>query len=362
VSRPPVEFDLAVACCRRAFAKEDAEQDIHQLAAGVDWGRFVRCVRFHRIEGLAWNALWSAEVVVPKNVAQALSADAEAIVAANLQIAVEMEALRSDFAKARVDLLFLKGLTVAALVYPRPLLKRAWDIDLLVDPGQLVQSVEILSARGYRLVLPGRLAGIQSWHVRHKESVWTRRPGLHVELHSWLADNRRLIPSIDLKSPRQLVQVSPGILLPTLAEDELFAYLCVHGASSLWFRLKWITDFAGLVASRAPAEVERLYDRSQQLGSGRAAGQALLLADMLFGSLADTDLEPRLRRDRAARWLAAAAYRQLAGNREYREPTEVPFGTAAIHLAQLPLLPGPRFAISEVARQIRNIAGRQGGG
>jgi hypothetical protein len=344
VSRLRVEFDLAVACCRRAFGK-GSEQEVIEIAGGVDWDRFVRCVRFHRIEGLARNALWSAGVAVPPGAAQALSADAKAIAAANLQIAVEMDGLRSDFAKASVDLLFLKGLAVAALVYPRPLLKRSWDIDLLVDPEQLVQAVGILTARCYRLVLPDRLADIESWHVRHKESVWTRDPGLHIELHSWLADHRRLIPSIGRESPRQIVEIAPGIRVPTLAD-----------ASSLWFRLKWITDFAGLIASRAPAQIDRLYDRSQQLGSGRAAGQALLLAEMLFGSLAGTDLAAALRRDRATRWLSATAYRQLAGNMDYREPTEVPFGTARIHLSQLPLLPGPGFAVSEAARQIRNFA------
>jgi hypothetical protein len=161
-----------------------------------------------------------------------------------------------------------------------------------------------------------------------------------------------LIPSIDVHSPRQLVEVTPGISLPTLAGDELFAYLCVHGASSAWFRLKWIADFAGLLARFAPAEIERLYDVSQQLGAGRAADQALLLADALFGSLAGTSLEPRLRRDRPSCWLAAAAYRQLVGNTDCREPTEVRLGTARIHLAQLPLMPGLRFSLSELARQI----------
>jgi hypothetical protein len=39
------------------------------------------------------------------------------------------------------------------------------------------------------------------------------------------------------------------------------------------------------------------------------------------------------------------------------EPTEARFGTAAIHLSQLFLLPGARFKLGELARQVSNAVG-----
>lgn len=57
-----------------------------------------------------------------------------------------------------------------------------------------------------------------------------------------------------MESARQLVEVACGIELPTLARDEPSAHLCVHGASSAWFRLKWITDLAALIDGRPPAK------------------------------------------------------------------------------------------------------------
>jgi hypothetical protein len=57
-------------------------------------------------------------------------------------------------------------------------------------------------------------------------------------LHSRLADSPELIPAIGAGSPHQKVEVVPGIVLPTLAADELFPYLCVHGALSAWFGVK----------------------------------------------------------------------------------------------------------------------------
>ena len=59
----------------------------------------------------------------------------------------------------------------------------------------------------------------------------------------------------------------------------------MHGASSLWFRLKWITDLAAILQPLSGSEIEHRYARSQELGAGRASGHALLLADTLYGTL-----------------------------------------------------------------------------
>ena len=177
---------------------------------------------------------------------------------------------------------------------------------------------------------------------------------VQIDLHTRLADNLQLIPDIDVRSPLQWVEVAKGISLPTLGPHHLFAYLAVHGASSAWFRLKWIADFAALVGSYPPAEIEHLWARSQDLGAGRAADQALLLADSLFGSLeASGDLKQRLLRDRASKRLFKAALNELSGRAEPIEPTSRTLGTATIHWTQLLLLPGIEFKIAELLRQSR---------
>ncbi len=344
------EFRLAVECCRWAFAGAD-EEKIQQLCANTDWANLLRIVRYHRVQGLAWNALPKHADRLPVGVRDALSSAARAVAVNNLQSAVASQQLLDCFEAARVPLLFLKGLTFGALAYGNSALKEAIDIDLLIDPVDLGKAAELLRRCGYGLATPRASVGdriLHIWHRSWKESVWTKpTPGLQIDLHTRVADNWRLLPSINVHAPRQVVEVGGGIHLPTLADDELFAYLAVHGASSAWFRLKWIADFAGFISGKSSGDLERLYRRSQELDAGRAPGQALLVADTLFGSpTGHSDLLEQLRNDPAILRLSRTALSLI--HRAPREPTERFLGTLPIHLSQFAIGPGPAYKLSQI--------------
>jgi hypothetical protein len=342
------ELLLLVDCCRWNFP---SAKSLNPLAIpdGLNWSDFLSAARRHRVQGLAWNALAEQADQLSSDAREALSADARWIAATNLSIARECRELLAAFQQANVPLLFVKGLTVGVLAYRTPMMKMGWDIDVLIDPEDLDVAASLLSQQGYAVRLPQNPAELQPWHSRSKESVWSRDRIFHVELHSRLADNRRLIPAIDVHSPRQFVDIAPAISLPTLASGELFAYLTVHGASSAWFRLKWISDFAALLHRRDAAEMWRLYSQSQTLGAGRAAAQALLLADALFNSMKSApDLRDHLSSDPAAKRLCRVAVQMLVDG---REPTEHRLGTLPIHWTQLLLRPDLRFKLSELWRQ-----------
>ena len=352
------EFSLLVAACRATFAGEDVAAT-SAAADGIDWPRLLAMATRHRVEALAWHSLGPLDLPVPKGIAAEFSARAAAIVASNLRSALECAALARAFTAAGIDLLFVKGLTLGTLAYGTPYLKMGLDIDLLVSQDRIADAVAVLTASGYAPTEPaspittGRLV---AWHRQRKETAWHQPEGdFYLDLHGRLSDHHHLIAGIGMASPRQSVMVAPGIELPTLNRDELFAYLCVHGASSAWFRLKWITDVAALLHGADEHELDRLHARSQQLGAGRTAGQAMLLADRLYQIPLSAPLRAELARDPAVRWLADVAFTQLAGRRDLKEPTERRFGTVTIRASQLVLVRGWRPLLSELGRQVGDV-------
>ena len=346
----PADFALAVACCRWAYSGEGADE-VRRLAAVADWGEFLATCRRHRIQGLASHALATIGVAMPAPVRIALAGDARAIADQGLRSAHELARLAEAFRAANLPLLFLKGLTVGKLAYGNPFVKMGWDIDLLVLPQDLAAAAGVLGGLGYKPSIPSNAGQLARWHESWKESVWKRPDGIVVELHTRVADQPELLPEISVASPSQMVRIAPGIDLPTLADEELFAYLSVHGASSAWFRLKWITDLAGVLHRSGANAVDRLYQRSQELVAGRAAAQALLLAATLYGTPLPPALAARLD-TRTNRWLARTALGEMLRG----EPAERMLGTRNIHLTQFLLMDGVRYKVSELKRQVSHAA------
>ncbi|HYI40645.1 MAG TPA: nucleotidyltransferase family protein [Allosphingosinicella sp.] len=351
----PREFELVAACCRwpPSPARDGA---VLAAAARADWTLVARIAERHRIEGLVWNALRLAGVSIPADVAERLQSAADRIARQNLVLTAESLRLSASLDVAGIRHMFVKGVSLGVLAYGSIGPKMGWDIDLLVPLDQVEPAAEALEAAGYRLLLPRGPKGRERlglWHRHWKESVWiTPRGRLTVELHSRLSDNPMLAPGIGPDSPTQQVEVAKGRFLTTLRTEELFAYLGVHGASSAWFRLKWIADVGALLGGCSPDEIERLYRRSQELKAGRAAAQALLLCERVLATPVPPALVAELRSDPVNRWLLAIALRKLAGRTLTAELDEKLLGTGTIHLMQFALLPGLRFKYAELRRQL----------
>ena len=351
------EFALAVACCRWP-ASPEKRHSVREAALAVDWPLFLRVARRQRVEGLVWHALRQGRVEVPAAVADGLQAAALKVARQNLTNLAESLRLRRVLAEAGAEPLFIKGLTLASLAYGDIALKSGWDIDVLMDREVLEPCAVALEGEGYHLKIPAAELGrsrLDWWHDRWKESVWSSKArGTHVELHTKLVDNAAALNGVGASSPRQEVEVSPGVFLPTLRREELFAYLCVHGAGSGWFRLKWAADVGALMSGCSEEDTERLYRRSQDLGSGRPAAQALLLCRFLFATKVSPSLLAELRSRPMNERLFRLALRNMAGRGASTELSELRFGTLGIHLNQLAMVPGWRFKVGEAWRQLAN--------
>lgn len=329
---------MLAGLCGRAFRPADDE------LTSVDPERMALLARRHRVQGLVHPALASRGVEV-------LAGDARTIALDVLRSAAASRELRDRFAQAGIPLLFLKGLPVGKLAYGDPTPKMSADLDVLVRPADLLRAAHLLQEAGFVPILPPSRDRLPAWHRRFKESVWQRDGAPLLELHTALTDNPALLNGLQPFTATREVQVLPGLVLPTLAPTEQFAYLAVHGASSAWFRLKWLCDFAALVP-RDAASLEALTERSLTLGAGRAVACALLLSRRLFGTVLPGQLLP----DRATRILTRLALRQLQA---VREPTRRPLGTLGIHGSQLLLRAGPRFALVEALRQAGDLLARR---
>jgi hypothetical protein len=346
------EWSFVIACCRHVARGDGAEALRAAAAAGLDWPLVERVAGRHRVEGLVHKALADAGLDSP------FAAAANAIARRNLAHAAEAARLHARLDEAGIRHLFVKGVTLDVLAWRSLAVKTSVDIDMLADPARYADACAILFEAGYRCTHPGDRSApeIEVYARRNKDSVWNhRRRGITVELHQRLAANPALLPTLSAHSPSQPVDVAPGIVLPTLGRDELFAYLCVHGALTAWSRLKWPADLAALLARED--DLEGLYRRASALAPGRAVPQALLVCEALFG-LPLGPLSDELRRDKRNLWLARTALETMVRGGADAELGDQRLGTARIHYSILYLQKGLRYKAGDIGRQLRRLSRR----
>jgi hypothetical protein len=348
------EFRLIAACCRwppsarRDIAIRDAVEKLN------DWHRFLWLADRHRVAGLVYKALASAQTEPPAAVTEALSTRTQRILRRHLALLSESVRLQRALETASISCLTLKGVGLAQLAYGALSAKDTRDIDLLVSPDRAEAALHILQREGYALSYPAaELSDAQSRAVfRYAREVQLLNPskGLRVELQWRLTKNPLLLAGVDVHSATQSVAVSGGVSIRTLAPDNLFAYLCVHGAQHAWSRLKWLADFDAL-ASATGADLLLGYRHAESIGAGRCAGLALLLCHQLFDLDLPTVLSDEIDRDRNVRRLATIAIDTMCD--DYAEADKRRSFASAMRIlrAQFLLGKGPAFFVAQYSTE-----------
>lgn len=347
------EFRLVTACCRWPSSAARDEAVAAAAAGPMDWALFQAIVERHRVAGLVGPALAAAGVSPPRAVSDHLGRRAREIARQNLLMAGESARLQGLLDKARLPSLLVKGASLAMLAYGSLTHKSAWDIDLLVTPRDVLAAMRVLEDAGYRWIdLEAPTERQRALFVElGKEAMFAHRQSrIVVELHWRLADSQRLLAGLSAASPGQAAALIGALALRTFGTEDLFSYLCVHGASHAWARLKWLADLGALLSGRSGDEIERLYRASLERGAGRCSAQALLLCARLFDTPLPAALERELRSDAATRLLVRLALGVMTWRGGGRELPGGGWIGVQMAFSRYLLSPEPGFALSELAR------------
>jgi hypothetical protein len=312
----------------------------------MDWDVFMDMVRRHRMAALTLDGLTRAGIAPPPALTELAGRD----VRAALALTVEAARLLRLFEAAAIPAAIVKGPPLSVVAFGQVGLRQCRDLDILVDAPDAAAGLALLEAEGYVRLKdpPPQAAGprLDLWREVQKDiTLGHRGTGAIVELHHRLTLNPHHLPRLGPRDATRAVQVA-GVALPTLPDAELLPYLCAHGSSHAWFRLKWLADIGALVGVRSPDEIQAFHDAASARGVGRAAGQALMLCETLWGHALPEPLRRRLHSDFRVRWLHAIALDALAGPTVY----ERRFGGAIEQLSQLLIKDGWAFRWGQLRR------------
>lgn len=271
-------FDLLRRACAAAAPKGVSASLVAAPDRMVNWELFLRLVERHRVPGLVHAGLGRLPDVVPEPIRQAIAGQAQALARRNLALVAATIRLQQLFDAAGIEVIFFKGALVGQRAYGSLAVKHGKDIDFLVPPEDLAATFALLAGEGYQPVFPAapltaaKIDALRDFQIEAVMADPAR--GVQLEPHWRLTENRRLLPLGPLRAGAAKRANLGGVPIRGFHPDDEFAYLCVHGVRSGWFRLKWLADLHALLAGQAEAERLRLYRHAE----GRGAGPAALLA------------------------------------------------------------------------------------
>jgi hypothetical protein len=352
------EFRLTAACAMWPPSDHRTEAICNAVAGPLDWPRFLRVAKRHQVIGLVREGLTRAGVDVPPKVAQEIGTEAEKLTIENLAMARESLRIQHLFDEAHLPVLFVKGATLAVLAFGDIGRRASEDIDLLIAYETLPAATALMLCAGYRRFNPPPSMSDSQLRLMmplRKDFAFVHEAtGIRVELHWRLFLNRFAMAESSMMATSRIVSLVGVEALRTLGDEDLFSYLCMHGAIHWWHRVKWIADINAMLTSIPEDGVKRLVDAAGARGVGRAAAQALILCRTLLQTSLPTSLTATLDKSVKTRWLVATALKTMTTGQGEHDPHEVPFGTTRGSMSTFLLSRSWRYKLAELSIQLTN--------
>ncbi|WP_207459225.1 nucleotidyltransferase family protein [Azospirillum sp. SYSU D00513] len=249
---------------------------------GIDWDRFLRMARHHRVAPLLGPALDPA-VAMPERIRAALALlrqrTAMQILARNAEMLRLVGALEGE----GIEVLVLKGAPFAIQIHGDPNGRASRDIDLMVRPEAEEAALALLNRLGYRSTAaddPERagLAPVNEVELVHPVS------GHCVELHTRFIADDRLFPMAVVRPFETAVTMTvAGRAVRIPAPETALCFAALHGTKHLWRRLFWAADMAA-AARRESIDWTAVLDLALRTNTERHLALGLHLAQELFGT------------------------------------------------------------------------------
>jgi Uncharacterised nucleotidyltransferase len=313
-----VEFALLLACCSAGAPGFSGADWGGLIARVIDWPLLIRLAEHHGVTPLVYQGLRNATDSVPPAVLGELCNRYQHIARKNLQFTAELFRVLECLEAHAIPAIPLKGPVLAETVYGELAMRDFSDLDVLVQPQDVLKAKAALAALGYSVNTHLSEVEERAYLATGYEYTFDGPAGRNLLEIQW--DILPRFYALDFERGEffgraQTVTVC-GRAVRALSPEDLLLTLCVHAAKHAWVRLYWLRDIAATLQSQAIdwAEFER---RVRGLGIARIVGVSMLLTHQLLHADPPESMQGLWRTDSEIERLSGEVQRGLPDAEEY---------------------------------------------
>lgn len=282
------------------------------LSRDINWESLIETARNQRIIPILYRKLQPYLATLPKETLDSVQILAKKCSVRNLTFNSELFKITNLFEENEIEYLSYKGLTLAQLAYGDSSLRQFGDLDFLIQKRDFPKVKKLLLSNGGKPALD--LSDKQEKAILKYSYDFPfgfgKQPVL-VEIH-WAFMESFFGFDYEIEetfSRRQMVNIH-GKNIPTLSNEDLLIYLCVHGSKHFWKRLSWTYDIGKLVQNQT-IKWEFVIDQANKHGTFRMLKLGLLLAQNYINFELPSELQSQIEADKKIRLIADELNDQL---------------------------------------------------
>lgn len=302
-------------CCARTELDADQVDRLQRLLQGQpDWNWLLTAADKHGLLPLLYQHLSQHRLAtVPEAILAELSRRFKDNARRNLILTRELLNLLDQLEAENIMALPYKGPALAASAYGNLAWRQFIDLDILVQPSDVLPAKRLIMAQGYQPRLD--LSDTQEAMLlqsNHQYSFWHQERQIYLELQ-WGFTRKYLSFNFDLAAvwQRRTTTAIGGRTVAALSAEDMLLILCVHGAKHFWGRLGWICDIAEHIRAHPNLDWFCVIEQAQQLGSERILYLGLALAYHLLTAPLPAKIVKTIERDSEIHPLVGQVYEQL---------------------------------------------------
>jgi hypothetical protein len=280
---------ILIATCQRN-PPPNLRQRLAEIGRGPELARFVDLASRHHVRGLALAALEDAGVLgtAHEELARRL-ADLRRRVAL-----FQLETLRlyRTLDATGAEPVVLKGSALLSSFYADPVQRDLADIDILVRPERVFDSIHALESAGY--AYPMSAMSFDSYRQNHFHVPLRHPLGYMVEIHWDLVKPHspfRLDPDAVRRRAGLAGSGNGGVRIP--APEHLVLHLVIQNVQEGFSRLSRLLDVDRILAARSGVDVSELANRAELGRLEVSTALTLHLARHLLGTSVPPELTDR---------------------------------------------------------------------
>jgi len=255
----------------------EAVNDLKIEDMPLDWDRFIDYAVQGGVAPMVYVRLREDQSNIPAEVMGRLHGFYVLTAAENMEYLSYAREIFGRCKNKEIDVIALRGITFAEVLYPDPALRPISDIDLLVRPEQMSRLMACLLSLGY-------------WNIPGHPHQWTNAKVV-LDVHTDLIGGdrisaRRRSVDINMDAVWAASVSSPVADVPIkkLAWEDEVLTCGVHAIKHSCDRILWFVDMALMIRDRKPEEWNRLIERAQQFKLEKPTYYAFIYLQNTIGS------------------------------------------------------------------------------